>query len=96
VYTQSRRRPTAAPALCQKSPYWVSTVSRRPGRRRYFTLATRSRVDETLFGPAHRELEHGTRCRGTAEMWIDEKARLERRKPTRLQHVTKDLIRDLM
>jgi len=29
-------------------------------------------------------------------MWIDEKARLERRKPTRLQHVTKDLIRDLM
>ena len=55
-----------------------------------------SRVDETLFGPAHREVDHGTRCRGTAELWIDEGIRLDERKPSRVQHVTKDLVRDLM
>jgi len=71
-------------------------VSRRPGRRRYWTLATKSRVDETLFGAAHREVDHGTRCRGTGEMWLDERIRLDKQRPTRLQHVTKDLIRDLM
>jgi len=71
-------------------------VSRRPARRRYHTLATKSRVDETLFGPAHREVEHGTRCLGTSEMWQDEKIRLDKRKQSRIPHITKDLIRDLM
>jgi len=94
-----RRRQSRAPTIpveCQDSPYWTSSVSRRPARRRYYTVATKSRVDETLFGPAHRELDHGTRCLGTGEMWIDEKVRLERRKPQRIQHITKDIIRDLM
>jgi len=81
---------------CQDSPYWVSSVSRRPARRRYYTLATKSRVDETLFGPAHRELDHGTRCLGTSEMWQDEKIRRDRLKQSRFQHITKDLIRDVM
>jgi len=71
-------------------------VSRRPARRRYFTVATKSRVDESLFGPAHREVDHGTRCLGTGEMWQDEKIRLDRRKQSRVQHITSDLIRDLM
>lgn len=71
-------------------------MSRRPARRRYYTVATNSRVDESLFGPEHREVDHGTRCLGTSEKWQDEKIRVDKRKESRMQHVTKDLIRDLM
>ena len=92
----TQRRTAVIPDECTTSPYWLSSVSRRPARRRYYTLASKSRVDETLFGPAHREVDHGTRCLGTAERWLDEKIRLDRRKQSHIPHITKDLIRDIM
>jgi len=91
-----QRRASTIPVECEDTPYWISSVSRRPGRRRYYTVATKSRVDESLFGPAHRELDHGTRCLGTSEMWKDEEIRIAKRKESRFQHITKDLIRDLV